>query len=63
MPSVLENYIDGKEFLLLTEKEIKEMVPPIGLTKKIIRLLPQINFEVCKLQLQHVETNVNCSNF
>ena len=36
MPSVLENYIDGKDFLLLTEKEIKEMVPPIGLTKKIM---------------------------
>ena len=36
----LDNYIDGKEFLLLTEKEVKEMVPPLGLAKKISRLLP-----------------------
>ena len=29
-----ENYIDGKEFLELTEKDVREMVPPIGLAEK-----------------------------
>ena len=33
-------YIDGKEFLELTEKDIKEIVPTIGLARKVIRLLP-----------------------
>ena len=37
----LENYIDGEEFLSLTESEIKSMVPPIGLTRKISRLIPR----------------------
>ena len=32
-----ENYIDGVEFVSLTLPEIKEMVPPIGLAKKIHR--------------------------
>ena len=36
----LDNYIDGREFLLLTEDEVKYMIPPIGLAKKIARLLP-----------------------
>ena len=36
----LENFIDGKEFLLLNADEVKAMIPPIGLAKKIIRLLP-----------------------
>ena len=34
------NYIDGKEFLALKEEEIYKMVPPVGLAKKIIRMLP-----------------------
>lgn len=36
----LDNYIDGTEFHLLKEDDVKAMVPPIGLAKKIIRLLP-----------------------
>lgn len=43
-----ENYIDGKEFLTLTEQEIKTMVPPIGLARKIIRLVCH-DKEVCVL--------------
>ena len=31
-----ENYIDGSEFVGLSDAEIREMVPPIGLAKKII---------------------------
>ena len=34
------NFINGREFLSLTEKEVKEMIPPIGLAKRIIRCLP-----------------------
>ena len=35
-----ENYIDGVEFSTLTENEVKAMVPPIGLARKVMRLLP-----------------------
>ena len=35
-----ENYIDGKEFNELSEAEIKAMVPPIGMAKRILRLQP-----------------------
>ena len=37
-----ENYIDGVEFVSLTLPEIKEMVPPIGLAKKIVKLIPKV---------------------
>ncbi len=37
-----DNYIDGGEFMNLTPTEVKEMVPPIGLAKKIIRLIPKV---------------------
>ena len=36
-----ENYFDGGEFLKITETEVKAMVPPIRLAKKVMRLLPQ----------------------
>ena len=35
-----ENYIHGEEFLCLTESDVKAMVPPIGLARKVMRLLP-----------------------
>ena len=35
-----DNYIDGTEFFNLTEDEVKAMVPPLGLHRKILRLLP-----------------------
>ena len=38
-----ENYIDGTEFVGLTECEIKEIVPPIGLAKKIMKLVPKVS--------------------
>jgi len=37
---LIENFIDGREFLSLTADEVKAMVPPIGLAKKIVRFLP-----------------------
>ena len=36
-----ENYIDWAEFLTLTESEVKTMILPIGLARKVMRLLPQ----------------------
>ena len=43
-----ENYIDGKEFIKLTEAEVKAMVVPIGLAKKILRLIPKVYiYTVC----------------
>jgi hypothetical protein len=35
-----DNFIDGREFVKLTEDEVKQMVPPLGLAKKIIRMIP-----------------------
>ena len=45
--SLSENYIDGTVFLTLTEGEVKTMVPPLGLVRKIIKLIPQSRQEVC----------------
>ena len=43
-----DNYIDGKEFCKLTEAEVKAMVPPIGLAKKIVHLISKvITFRQC----------------
>lgn len=44
--SLLENYIDGSVFLTLTEGEVKAMVPPLGLVRKIMKLLPPPEEEV-----------------
>ena len=37
------NYIDGKEFLKLTVQDIKDMIPAVGIAKKIERLVPQVS--------------------
>ena len=34
--------IDGVAFVSLTLPEINEMVPPIGLAKKIVKLIPKV---------------------
>lgn len=44
---ILKNYIDGAEFLTLTEAEVKAMIPPIGLARKLLRLLPRPEPQVC----------------
>lgn len=44
----LENYIDGNEFLTLEENDVKTLIPPMGLARKIIRLLPsKVNLYAC----------------
>ena len=41
------NCIDGIEFLLSDEK-VKRMIPPLGIAKKIIRLIPrpEVNYSL-----------------
>lgn len=51
--SNIENEIDGSAFMELTEADIKQLIKPIGVVKKIIRLqksLPPSCSSVCKLQ-------------
>ena len=31
-----DNYIDGKEFEVLTESDVKNMIPAIGVYKKVL---------------------------
>ena len=43
---VIANYVDGKEIITLTHEE---MIPPLGLAKKVIRLVPQVgNSKYCE---------------
>ena len=46
---VIDNYIDGGAFVTLSAEEIKEMVPPIGLAKKILKLIPTVCVWVCRV--------------
>lgn len=36
----VENYIDGQEFISLTESDVKSMISALGICRKIVRLLP-----------------------
>ena len=38
----VENYIDGKEFLQLSQQDLKEMIPAIGIVKKLLRLISKV---------------------
>ncbi len=38
---IIENLIDGKEFVLLQPEEVMKLIPSLGVAKKIIRLIPQ----------------------
>ena len=39
----LEKYIDGCTFVMLNEDDVRELVPPIGLTKKIKSFVPKVS--------------------
>ena len=39
----LEKYIDGCAFMMLNEDDVRELVPPIGLTKKIVSFVPKVS--------------------
>ena len=47
----VENYIDGSEFLKLSEQDIKAMIPAIGIAKKLIRLIPKVYMQSCNVVL------------
>ena len=42
-PTSTENEIDGASFLELTETDIKEIVKPLGIVKKILRLKRKVS--------------------
>ena len=42
-PTFTENEIDGASFLELTEADIKEIVKPLGIVKKILRLKKKVS--------------------
>ena len=44
-----ENYIDGEEFLNLNQQEVRSMVPPIGLAKKILHLTKEVKTGIISL--------------
>ena len=39
---MLDNYIDGKEFMNLSEQDVKDIIPAIGIVKKIMRLSQKV---------------------
>ena len=48
-----DNQIDGETFLELTEADVKEMVKPIGIVKKIMKVQREVNspYFVCGLRV------------
>lgn len=34
--------MDGNEFVNLSEEEVKSIVPPIGIAKKIVRIIEKV---------------------
>ena len=41
--SLVENLVNGAAFLRLFESDVRKVVPPIGLTKKICALIPVVS--------------------
>ena len=41
--SFIENYVDGCAFMMLSESNVRELVPPIGLIKKIMSFIPRVS--------------------
>ena len=44
----LDHCIDGPAFVELSEGEIREMVPPIGLVKKVMAVIPKVSLWVLR---------------
>ena len=42
-PFYIENYVDGCAFMMLSEKDVRELVPPTGLIKKIMSFIPKVS--------------------
>ena len=43
---VPENYVDGSKFTSLTDGEVKAMISPLGLAKKVIRLVQEVRTDM-----------------
>ena len=39
----IDNFVDGAVLCQLTEQEIREIIPPIGLAKKVHSMLPKLS--------------------
>ena len=52
--SLLDNFIDGKALFQLSWSEIREMVHPVGLAKRIMRLVKPKPDESAKTPLKDV---------
>ena len=37
-----ENFVDGCAFVMLSQRDIRQLVPPIGLAKKVFSLVPKV---------------------
>ena len=55
-PLHTENQIDGKSFLELSEPDIKEIVKPIGVVKKIMKL--QNKFKAAVVSIRDFTTKL-----
>lgn len=40
--AIIDNYVDGKEFIRLSKEDIAKMVPPVGMANKIMRLQEKV---------------------
>ena len=40
--TTIDNYVDGKEFVRLSKKDIEKMIPPVGMANKIMRLQEKV---------------------
>ena len=40
--TIIDNYVDGKEFIRLSKEDIAKMVPPVGMANKIMRLQAKV---------------------
>ena len=46
MSDCADNYVDGRGFVMLTKDEVRKLVPPIGIAKKILSLVPKVILSV-----------------
>lgn len=53
-----ENQIDGAGFLDLTEPDIKELIKPLGIVKKIVRLKKQVH--TCMYTIKYCDHALHC---
>lgn len=38
--NISDNYIEGKEFIRLSKDDVEKLIPPVGVTNRIMRLQP-----------------------